>query len=79
MGVLVNALLWLRRFAIVFGIAFVVITGTQLLRGRSAGLAFLHGLMWSAISAAIFVAAQLLRERRKERCAICDALDDPPQ
>ena len=70
-----NTLLWPRRFAIIFSIAFVVIAGAQLLRGRTAEDAVLHSLMWSTISAAIFVAAQAYRERRRERCAICDAID----
>lgn len=67
--------LWPRRFVIVFGIAFVVIGGAQLVRGHTAGYALLHGLAWSAISATIFVAAQARRERRRERCGLCDAID----
>lgn len=70
-----NTLLWSRRFATVFGIAFVVIAGAQLLRGRTGDDAVLHSLVWSTISATIFVAAQASGERRRERCAICDALD----
>ena len=70
-----KTLLWSRRFAIIFGIAFVTIAGAQLLRGRSVEHAVFHSLMWSAVSAAIFVAAQAYRERGKERCAICDAID----
>jgi membrane protein implicated in regulation of membrane protease activity len=66
---------WPRRFAVVFGVAFVVIGGAQLLRGRTAEYAALHALVWSAISATIFVAAQARRERRRERCGICDAID----
>lgn len=65
----------LRRFATVFGVAFVVIAGAQLLRGRTSEVAVLHSLAWSAISATIFVAAQASRERKQERCALCDAID----
>lgn len=70
-----KSLLWPRRFAIIFGVAFVLIAGAQLLRGRTAEAAVLHSLIWSAVSATIFVAAQAHRERRKERCAVCDAID----
>lgn len=70
-----NILLWARRFAIVFAVAFVVISGAQLLRGRAAGFAVLHGLVWSAISTAVFIAAQAYRERKQQRCAVCDAID----
>ena len=74
-----NILLWLRRFAIVFAVAFVVISGAQLLRGRAAGFALLHGLVWSAISTAVFIAAQAHRERKRQRCAVCDAIDGKQQ
>lgn len=70
-----NKLLWARRFAIIFALAFVVIAGSQLLRGRAVEFAVLHGLLWSAMSAAIFVAAQAYRERKQQRCAICDVID----
>ena len=70
-----NTLLWTRRFLVVFAFAFVVIAGAQLLRGRAAQHALVHGLLWSAVSAAIFIGARAYRERRQERCAICDAID----
>lgn len=70
-----NTPLWPRRFAIIFGIAFVVIAGAQLLRGRSPEDAVIHSLVWSTVSATIFVAAQAYRERRNERCAVCEAVD----
>jgi hypothetical protein len=70
-----NILLWVRRFAIVFVVAFVVITGSQLLRGRAVEFALFHGSLWSAISTAVFLAAQAHRERKRQRCAVCDAID----
>lgn len=70
-----NTPLWPRRFGIIFGIAFVVIAGAQLLRGRSREDAVIHSLVWSTVSATIFVAAQAHRERRKQRCVVCEAID----
>ena len=66
---------WIRRFIIIFGVAFVVIAGAQLLRGRTVQVAALHGFIWSAISATIFVVAQIRRERKLQRCAVCDVID----
>ena len=70
-----NKLLWLRRFSIVFASAFLVIALAQLLRGRTPQFAALHGLVWAAISATIFVAAQAHREHRRQRCGVCDVID----
>jgi uncharacterized membrane protein len=70
-----NKQLWARRFAIIFALAFVVIALAQILRGRTVEYALLHALGWSTISATIFVAAQAHRERKQERCAVCDAID----
>ena len=55
--------------------AFVIITGAQLLRGRPTEEAVTHGLVWSLISAAIFVAVNYFRWRRGQRCVVCG---DPP-
>jgi hypothetical protein len=65
----------IRRFVIVFGLAFLMIAGAQVLRGRTHLAAVLHGLIWAAISACIFVVSQIHRERRKQRCAVCDVID----
>jgi hypothetical protein len=70
-----NKHVWVRRFAVIFSLAFLAIAAAQLLRGRTAEYAVLHALGWAAISAIIFVAAQARRERRQQRCAICDAVD----
>lgn len=70
-----NAGFWLRRFLAALAAAFVIITGAQLLRGRPTGNAVVHGLVWSLISAAIFVGVNYYRWRRGQRCVVCG---DPP-
>jgi hypothetical protein len=63
---------WLRRFAWVFAIAFVVIAASQfLLRGRTLGDAALQGAIWAAIAATLFTATRLFKSRRGEACALC--------
>ena len=44
--------------------AFVVIAGAQLLKGNTLEYALSEGLLWSAISAAIFTAARAYRLRK---------------
>jgi hypothetical protein len=67
-----------RRFLIIFAVAFIVIAGAHLLRGRPLEYAALHGLIWSVISALVFVAAQIHKDRKLQRCAVCEAIDGPP-
>lgn len=70
-----NTGFWIRRFLAALVAAFVIITGAHLLRGRAMEDAIVQGLVWSVISAAIFVAANYYRWRRGQRCAVCG---DPP-
>jgi len=67
---------WIRRFAVVFAGAFVVIAAAQLLKGRTAMHAATEGLVWAAVAASIFVAARLIQSRRGRHCALCR---DTPQ
>jgi len=71
-----NTGFWIRRFLTVLVAAFVIITGAQLLRGRTTEDAIVQGLVWSVISAAIFVAVNYYKWRRGQRCAVCG---DPPE
>lgn len=45
---------WIRRFVLVFGGAWVVIVGAQLLKGHTIAYAAVQGLLWAAISATVF-------------------------
>lgn len=71
-----NTGFWLRRFVVALAAAFVVITAAQLLRGRPTEDAVTHGLVWSVITAAIYVGANYYRWRRGQRCIVCG---DPPE
>jgi hypothetical protein len=68
---------WIRRFLVVLGVAFVIIAGSQLLRGRTTEDSVLHGLLWSVISAAIFTVVNIYRWRRGQQCALCVDAPDP--
>lgn len=60
---------WIRRFALAYLLALVAITGGQLLRGRSPEQAFVHGLLWALITAAVYLVA--LRYRARRGCEVC--------
>lgn len=62
---------WIRRFAVVFAGAFVVIGTGQLLKGHTAWHSASQGLVWAAVSASIFIAARLYQSRKGRHCALC--------
>jgi hypothetical protein len=66
-----GARFWIRRFVVVFIGAFVAIGVGQLLRGRTATDAAMHGLVWAAVSAIVFTTARVYQSRRGLHCAIC--------
>jgi type IV secretory pathway VirB2 component (pilin) len=61
----------MRRFAVVFACAAVIISGAQMLRGRPVDYAVLQGLIWGAVAATIFTVARIYQSRRGQHCAIC--------
>ena len=69
---------WIRRFALAFTIAFVVIAGAQLLRGREVRSSLEHGLLWALVSAGVFVGARLYQSSRGKHCALCNDIPAPP-
>lgn len=70
---------WIRRFAVVFAVAFVLIAAAQLLRGHPAAHAATHGLVWAAVSTAIFIASRIYQSRQGRHCALCrDTPDGGP-
>ena len=62
---------WIRRFALVFIAACVVIACAQFLKGRTISHSIVQGLIWAAISASVFTAARIYQSRRGQHCAIC--------
>jgi hypothetical protein len=69
---------WIRRFAIMFVIAFVVTGGAQLLRGRAIEASLEHGLLWGLVSAGVFVGGRLYQSRRGRHCALCNDIPASP-
>ncbi|OGT55861.1 MAG: hypothetical protein A3E01_14855 [Gammaproteobacteria bacterium RIFCSPHIGHO2_12_FULL_63_22] len=67
---------WIRRFLLVAGIGFLVITGAQLLRGRSIGYAIAQGVFWSVVAATIFTVSRFFQSRRGQHCAICNDIPE---
>lgn len=66
-----GAAFWIRRFLTVFAGAFAIIAVAQLLKGRTAESATLHGLGWAAVTAAVFTTSRIYQSRRQQHCAIC--------
>lgn len=62
---------WIRRFLVVWGLAFVVVALSQILKGREPIYAVTEGGRWGLLSAAVFVTARVWQSRRKQHCAIC--------
>jgi hypothetical protein len=63
---------WIRRYVLVLVGTFVVIAGAQVLRGRALEASIIHGLIWSVVSASIFVGARIYQSRKGQHCAICN-------
>ena len=61
-----------RLFLAVFVGAFAIIGGAQFLKGHTLNYSVTQGLLWGAISAAIFVAAHYYRRRKGQRCVVCE-------
>ncbi|HET8715893.1 MAG TPA: hypothetical protein VFM16_08715, partial [Holophagaceae bacterium] len=62
---------WVRRFLTVFAGAFLVIGLAQMLRGHAPAYAAGQGLLWGALSAALFTATRIYRSRQGQHCALC--------
>ena len=63
---------WLRWLLSAFSIAFPVLYAVYLLRDRPH--AFGEALTWGAITAFVFMLAQMRRVRRMQQCKACEAL-----
>jgi len=62
---------WIRRFFLVFAGALAIISGVQLAKGNTPEYALAEGLLWSAITAAVFTAGRIYKSRKGQHCAIC--------
>ena len=66
-----GASFWLRRFALVFAGALMLIAAVQYMNTGDAAFALKHGTIWATASASVFTAARLWQSRRGQHCAIC--------
>lgn len=64
-------LFWLRRFLLVFCIAFVLIMSAHLLRGHELMFSLSESLLWAMISASIFTASRISQSSKARRCGFC--------
>ncbi|CAN5481485.1 hypothetical protein BH18VER1_BH18VER1_18370 [soil metagenome] len=62
---------WIRRFFLVFAIAFAVIAGAQFLKGRGIEYSAQQAAFWGVLSAVVFTTARFYQARRGVHCAIC--------
>ncbi|MGN6512024.1 MAG: hypothetical protein ACTHKZ_00390 [Lysobacteraceae bacterium] len=62
---------WVRLYATMFAIAFVVIAVAQALKGHTLAYAATQGLVWGALSALVYVLAAIYRWRKALRCEAC--------
>lgn len=68
---------WARRYLTVFGLAFLVIASSHLVRGRSGEHAVSEGLLWALIAATVFTAGRLYQSRKGQHCAVCRDTPEP--
>ena len=69
---------WVRRFAVVFAAAFVLVAAAQLLRGHPTAVAASQGLVWTAVSTSIFIASRIHQSRQGRHCALCNDTPESP-
>lgn len=67
---------WIRRFLLVFGIAFSAIASAHLLRGHELVFLLTESAVWAMISANIFVGARIYHARKGRRCALCNDIPE---
>ena len=67
---------WLRRFLLIFCIAFAVIMCAHLLRGHELMFSLSESLLWAMISANIFVFTRIYHSRKGRHCALCNDIPD---
>lgn len=74
-----GASFWIRRYFLVLAGAFAIIGGAQFLKGHTPRYSITQGLVWGAISAAVFLAAQVYRFRKGRQCAACPVPPEGPK
>jgi len=67
----------IKRFAVVFVGAFLVICAAQALKGHGLPHAVTEGAIWCLVTAAVFTAARWHQSRQGRRCEICEDTPEP--
>ena len=71
-----SKMFWLRRFLLVFCVAFTVIIGSHLLRGHELSYALTESVVWAMISAPIFVISRMHQSSKGQHCALCSDMPE---
>ena len=61
---------WLRRFLLLFCLAFIVIVCAHVLRGHELMVSLAESLLWAVISANIFMFTRIYHSRKGGYCAL---------
>jgi hypothetical protein len=67
---------WIRRFLLVFGIAFSAIVSAHILRGHELVFSLTESAVWAMISAYVFVIARIYQSRRGNHCSLCNDIPE---
>ncbi len=71
-----GVLFWLRRFMLVFCLAFIVIVCAHLLRGHEFMFSLSESLLWAVISANIFIFNRIYHSRKGRYCMLCNDISE---
>ena len=63
---------WLRRFMLMFCLAFTVIVCAHWLRGRELMFSLSERLLWAMMPANIFMFTHIYHSRNNRYCALCN-------
>ena len=61
---------WLRRFMLMFFLAFIVVVCAHVLRGHELMVSLAESLLWAVISANIFMFTRIYHSRKGGYCAL---------
>lgn len=63
-----GATFWAKRFLVVLAVAFVVLVGTELVKGHSQMAALRFAGLWGLATATVFTLAGYIRFKRNPAC-----------
>jgi hypothetical protein len=69
-----EASFWIRRFALVTALVFVILLASESIKGHAISGTWLSALAWSLVSASLFIGARYYQVRKGQACALCNDL-----